>query len=77
MMVEETYKQWGEIPGEKNITILRKYTVYNFTNPDEVLWYNQTPELVEFGANGDFTYLEKQNYLNRTYLSEIDNNDTV
>lgn len=42
-----------------------------------MLWYNHTPELVEFGANGEYMYLEKQNYFNRTYLTNKTTDDTV
>ena len=78
-MTHDNEDDWAFIPGKENITILRKYTVYNYTNAYEVLWYNETPELVEFGADGDpYIYQEKQDSLNITYLSEQNvTNDTV
>ena len=57
--------------------ILRTYTIYNFTNPDEVLWLNHIPEFVEFGANDSYVYQEKTNYTKLAFKNETYPDDTV
>ena len=52
IMTEDNSDSWATAPGADNISIIRTYTVYNFTNPDEVLWLNKTPILVEYGSEG-------------------------
>ncbi len=35
-LVESTYDQWANIPGEFDIALLRNYFVYNCTNHEDV-----------------------------------------
>jgi len=55
-LTEDNADMWSAIPGKENITILRNYSMFNFTNPDGALWLNETPEMVEFKS---YLYQEK------------------
>ena len=40
-------KQWKDLPGEN--TIFKKYYLYNCTNLEDVIYFNQAPEFMEVG----------------------------
>lgn len=42
----DTYNDWGVIPGNKNVQLLRSYNLYNITNLNDVL-NNSTPKLIQ------------------------------
>ena len=57
VMTDSNANMWAVVPGKTQTTIRRKFSLYNFTNPDEVLFLNKTPELVEYGP---YIYQELQ-----------------
>jgi len=46
---KENEHQWTEIPGPLNITVDMNIFVYNWTNPDEVLFEGKKPQFTEIG----------------------------
>ena len=66
MLKSDSYNQWGQVPGEFGVDIARTYTFFNFTNPFEVFFFNETPQFVQTKG---YVYQEYQNLLNTTYSS--------
>lgn len=62
-----SYKNWIDIP----IPMYIKYTMFNWTNPEDVHKPNYKPNLVEMGP---YTFIEKHTRVNVSFHAE---NDTV
>ena len=73
MLKSDSYSQWGQIPGEFQVDISRKYTFFNFTNSFEVFFFNDTPQFVQ---TKEYVYQEYQNALNAIYSSGNGDDDS-
>lgn len=72
-MTPSTYENWGQIPGGYKANVTRRYTFYNFTNPFEVFYFNETPVFVELQSQ---LYAENSNLLNPSYQPQEDSDAT-
>lgn len=67
MMTPSTYNLWGMVPGDSKMLIYRTFQFFNFKNPYEVVFLNETPVLQE---SAYYDYQEYQQFLdyNFSYL---------
>ena len=57
---------WGEVPGKYGMKVIREYSIFNVTNPNEII-LGDKPRLVEVGP---FPLQEYSKFINWHYLDE-------
>jgi len=67
LLLPESYQQWGQVPGSLDVNLTRRYTFFNFTNPFEVFFFNETPKFVQTTSH---LYREYQNLSDPKYSSK-------
>ena len=60
------FASWGATPGKLSIKIVREYSLFNLTNPGEVI-LGAKPRMVELGA---FPFEEYSAFTDWTYLDD-------
>ena len=65
-MQPSSYTSWGSTPGKVGIKIVREYTLFNLTNPKEVI-LGARPRVVELGS---FPFQEYSVFTDWTYLDD-------
>ena len=63
-ITRDNEEQWDDVPGPFNIEVTKNIYVYNWTNPDEVLFEGHHPVFEEVGP---IPYLNKQKFLDINY----------
>lgn len=64
LMTPGTYNLWGQVPGDSKMVIYRTFQFYNFTNPYEAIFLNETPIMQE---SNYYDYQEYQQFLNYSF----------
>jgi hypothetical protein len=62
-----TYDVWGAVPGSTDTVTLRRFTMFNFTNPRGFLYRGEKPRFHEMS---NFDYQERNNFTNCQYSSD-------
>jgi len=65
-MQPSSFASWGATPGKLGIKIVREYSLFNLTNPGEVI-LGAKPRMVELGA---FPFEEYSAFTDWTYLDD-------
>lgn len=71
IMTPETRNMWGMVPGDTKMVVVRSFQFFNFTNPYETVFLNETPLFIE---TEPYEYQEFQNFTNVTYRTLNDSN---
>ena len=64
IMTPETHGLWGMVPGDTKMLIYRTFHFFNFQNPYEAIFLNETPV---FQETISYEYQEFQNYTNCSF----------
>lgn len=64
IMTPETQKLWGLVPGDTHMLIYRTFQFFNFKNPYETVFLNETPIIQE---SLSYDYQEFQNFTNCSF----------
>ncbi len=65
-MHKDDFDSWGETPGKYDLKVVREYSIFNVTNPNEIL-LGDKPRVVEVGP---FPFQEYSQFLYWKYLDE-------
>lgn len=65
-MKASTFSHWGQIPGHYDMNVTRGFTIYNVSNPKEIL-LGDKPRLVEIGP---YPFREISEFVDWEYLDE-------
>lgn len=64
VMTPSSHGLWGEVPGDTKMKIYRTFQFFNFKNPYETLFLNETPA---FQESLPYDYQEYQQFLNYSF----------
>ena len=74
VMTPETHGLWGMVPGDTKMLILRSFQFFNFQNPYETIFLNETPS---FRESIPYDYQEFQNFTNSSFYILPNTTDEV
>jgi CD36 family len=74
VMTPSSFSLWGMIPGSSHMNITRKFNFFEFLNPYQVLFLNETPIFVESEA---YFYQEYQNFTNSSFTEDENGEEIV